>query len=347
MTRKMWRIPVGPSESGAASDPIRFLLPTDLIDLIQKSIPSIVDEEWEEDRQLSQQFRTKSLKRSHIALAEGRIIDASFLFDSPDPMKTFAFLDPNDECRKWLEGVPAAFGSLDEEALTSRAYAGWLLSNPTFLAEHDQILAKHAGLVATHGMPSVSLPKSDPSALGGKRAKASPKLDSFVNDFEEFFVKWQIETLLAPYFPWPLGPQQHICTDAIFELQQLQMGDKGSIISVPYARPLPNRDKLRDQMEVLARSSDSDSRHLEEWTEIVSSDNVGKKTIDRYGLRFRVMHFWTVLFDRHGHKLNGQKTTLWAILAEYLLGRQVREETIRKELQAVARQLGADWYHTT
>ncbi len=42
MTRKMWRIPVGPSESGAASDPIRFLLPTDLIDLIQKSIRALL-----------------------------------------------------------------------------------------------------------------------------------------------------------------------------------------------------------------------------------------------------------------------------------------------------------------
>jgi hypothetical protein len=344
MKRKMWRIPVGPSESGAASDPIRFLLPTDLIDLIQKSIPSIVDEEWEEDRQLSQQFRTKSLKRSHIALAEGRIIDAPFLFDSPDPMETFANVDLNDE---ELNAASAAFGLFDREALISRAYAGWLLSNTTFLEEHDQLLSKHADAVAIHGIPRVVLPQSDPSALGGKRANASPKLESFVNDFEEFFVRWQIFTLVAPYFPWPLGPQQHICTEAIFELQQHQMGDKGSIISVPFGRPLPNRKELREQMEVLARSSDSDSRHLDKWTNIVSSDNSGKKTLARYGLRFRLMHFWTVLFDRHGHKLRGKKKALRPVFVQFLLANRRSDDTIGKELTAVSKQLGRDWYHTS
>jgi hypothetical protein len=317
------------------------------MDIIGESIPSIVDQEWEEDRQLSRQVGTKSLTSACIALAEGRRIDAPFLFDSPDPMETFAFLDPNDECRNWLPGVPAAFQELDHELSVSRAYAGWLLSNPTFLTEHDELLSKHADAVAMHGIPSVCLPQSDPSALRGKRAKASPKLDSFVSDFEDFYRRWQIKLLLAPYFPWPIGPHQHICTEAIFNLQQLQMGDKGSVISVPYTRPLPNRKELRKKMEVLARSSDSDSGHLGKWAEIVSSDNVGKKTMARYGLQFRLMHLWTVLFDRHGHKLNGYMETLWRVLAEFLLANRKRDETIRKELQALTKQLGPDWYHTS
>jgi hypothetical protein len=343
----MWRIPVGPSESGAASDPIRFLLPTDLIDLIQKSIPSIVDQDWEEDRQLSQQFRTKSLKRAHIALAEGRIIDAPFLFDSPDSMETFAFLDPNDEIREWLPQAPGALRELDHQNSVSRGYTGWLLSNPTFLAEHDQVLLKHADAVAMNGIPSVSLPQSDSTILGGRRADKATELDLFVNDFEVFCRRWQIKQLLAPYFPWPLGVVENIPSQAMFEYQQRQMGDMGSIISIPFNQPISDRDVLRQKLETLARSSDIDASQLDGWTEIVSSDNVGKKTIDQYGLRFRVMHFWTVLFDRHGHKLNGHKSALWQVFAEYLLGSQVREETIRKELQAVAKQLGADWYHTT
>jgi hypothetical protein len=338
---------VGPGESGAASDPIRFLLPTDLMDIIQKSVPKIVDQDWKEDRQLSQQVGTKSLTSACIALVEGRRIDAPFFFDSPDPKTTFADLDLNDEERQTLNAASAAFGSFDREALISRAYAGWLLSNSTFLEEHDQLLSKYADAVAMHGIPSVGLPQSDPSALRGKRAKASPKLDSFVSDFERFFVRWQIKTLLAPYFPWPIGPHQHICTEAILTLQQCQMGDKGSVISVPYTRPLPNRKELRERMEVLARSSDSDSSHLDKWTNIVSSDNSGKKTLARYGRRFRLMHLWTVLFDRHGHKLSRYKETLRPVFVQFLLANRRSDETIRKELDTVSNHLGPEWYHTT
>jgi hypothetical protein len=54
-----------------------------------------------------------------------------------------------------------------------------------------------------------------------------------------------------------------------------------------------------------------------------------------------------VLFDRHGHKLSRYKETLRPVFVQFLLANRRTDNTIGKELTAVSKQLGRDWFHTT
>ncbi len=212
-----------------------------------------------------------------------------------------------------------ALRELDHQHPVSRG-TGRLLSESHIPCEHDQVLLKHADAVAMNGIQASACRRATRRYLGGRRADKATELDLFVNDFEVFYRDgrsssyWLLTSLAAR-----CGREHPLPT--IFEYQTASEGGHGKY----HFHPIQSTDFRSRRATPEAGDTgtivDIDASQLDGWTEIVSSDNVGKKTIDRYGLRFRVMHFWTVLFDRHGHKLNGTSqhsgkcspSTFWAV----------------------------------
>jgi hypothetical protein len=123
----------------------------------------------------------------------------------------------------------------------ARGYCGWLLTNPLFLAEHDQLLGRWADEVFDHWLPPLagSLPRGPSDA-------APPDMAA---DFAAFHARWRLAGLAAPYLPLPLAPQ-------VPALGRRDPGPTGGVtIFLPDTFPVPSRDELRDAIEDALRGA--------------------------------------------------------------------------------------------
>ena len=92
---------------------------------------------------------------------------------------------------------------LDWTADVRRGYCGWLMTNRAFVDEHRQVFQVWANQVAQNGVP-----EWDPWCEMPSRSRAfnSPKgKQEFIRAFEEFFIRWRLEGMPAPFVPQPMG----------------------------------------------------------------------------------------------------------------------------------------------
>lgn len=240
-----------------------------------------------------------------------------------------------------LEAVNTVGRSRTERfATTARGYAGWLLTNRAFLAEHNAILLTWQAEIQKHQIPLIGPVVQDASQVPEVDSQPGEEIEQFVKAFEAFFIRWRLGGLTAPYLPSPLRPQMPV---AILASVLGHMRDGGRTFYMPDTFPVPTRDELRDLMEDALRGPGTPA-HLAEWIANVQTSNSAKNTIQRYARLFELQHYVRTLYQRHAAALRQRKSSMTQAFATFL---KVSDDTIEKDLAFVAEKLGDEWYLMT
>ena len=155
--------------------------------------------------------------------------------------------------------------------------------------------------------------------------------------FEEFFIRWRLEGMPAPFVPQPMGVHLPV-VDLRPVLGHMRQG--GTTFYIPDICPIPSRDKLREILEEALRDRNAPD-YLAEWFEIVHSDNVAKNQIPRYARIFEVQHYLRALYARHAVALERKKSAIVLAISEDL---KVSDDSIERDLSFIADRLGSEWY---
>jgi hypothetical protein len=218
----------------------------------------------------------------------------------------------------------------------AEGYVGWLLTNPEFQTEHDELLLRWQSQIQQYGLEFVGCTISTaPLASLPPTGMNEPGCAEFNSAVRAFLVKWRLQQLTAPGLPHPMTPVM----GGQFPLSILQqLMDSGGIFYLPDTFPIPSRDELRSMLVDALRSSETD--HLVEWRRIIDAHNSSKTTIGRFARLFRVVLYWRAFWQRHGVNLNRCARRLQVGLAKYL---KVNLSTLRGDFQFIEKRLGKNW----
>ncbi len=219
----------------------------------------------------------------------------------------------------------------------SRGYSGWLLTNRQFLDEHDAIFSKWSDMVRRWGLANLGiLLPTQGMFLRGADPTADPGWSDYSKSFEEFFTRWRLLGMAAPYLPIPLQPLM-AGTLPVSVLPQLFRA--GGVICIPDTFPIPSRDELRNLLEPILHGGPKPD-HLTEWMEFVAKDNVAKRPIAHFGRLLEFQHYYRILHHRHRDVLRGNSKALKRVMARVL---QTTEKTVVGDLRLIRQRLGKDW----
>src|SRR4029078_3223527 len=104
-----------------------------------------------------------------------------------------------------------------------------------------------------------------------------------------------------------------------------------------------SRDQLRELLNK-ARRDLPKAEHLDEWHNIIRSENAARNQLDRFCRIFDLQHYWRALFQRHQDKLKGKIGTLEIAFANWF---EVSRETVHGDLITIRRRLGKAWLERT
>jgi hypothetical protein len=166
---------------------------------------------------------------------------------------------------------------------------------------------------------------------------AEGELEQFVREFEEFFVRWRLDGMPAPWVPQPMGAHVPVC-DLRPVLGHMRHG--GTTVYIPDICPLPTQEELRKMLEDAVRNREAPD-YLAEWFGIIPAGNAAKNQIARYGRVFEVQHYMRALYARHGTALHRKKSSLILALAEFF---DVSDDSIQRDLSLIDQRLGPEWY---
>ncbi len=217
-----------------------------------------------------------------------------------------------------------------------RGYCGWLMTNRDFLDEHQKILDTWQDEVAESGIPAMGPVVRDAKAVP-RVQRAEGKMGAFLGDFEEFFIRWRLDAMPAPFVPQPMGVHLPV-VDLRPVLGHMRRG--GTTFYLPDICSVPSRDKLRDILEEALRNRSAPD-YLAEWFDVVHSHNVAKNQIPRYARIFEIQHDLRALYARHASALRRKKSALTTALAGFF---DVSDDAIERDLRLIASRLGRDWY---
>jgi hypothetical protein len=217
-------------------------------------------------------------------------------------------------------------------AEAAKGYLGWLVLNPAFLAEQDQLIAKWRKVIGTLGVPQLGKATTGkPPAELRARGKARPR--SYFDEFDHFYLRWRLCGMAARDVPVPLTPQTPVPAP-ILALGPMNM--VGGLFYFPDVYPIPSRDTLRGLLEdSLRRGGNKD--HLAEWIAIVSGNNPAKNQIARYARLFEIQHYLRILFERYAEQLKGHIDGLESALADFF---GCSSATIHREISFIRNRQG-------
>jgi hypothetical protein len=223
---------------------------------------------------------------------------------------------------------------LNGAAITARGYLGWLSVNPQFLDEHDALLHAHHKAIARWGTAAFGLPTLLPE-LEWATTEEKMAFQFADGKFVEFFCRWRLQGLAAPYLPIPLGPLLAGQIPPVILQRYLQTG---GLFVIPDTFPIPSRDEFRGMLDDALHASPPE--YLTEWMTIIAGNNTGKQQISRFARLFELRHFWCVLHHRHSAALYRKSTVLKQVLASFL---RTSEKSIHADLIEIRRRLGENW----
>jgi hypothetical protein len=234
----------------------------------------------------------------------------------------------------------AALKSLDEWFLWNeknrRAYCGWLLSNPSFLDEHDALLRKWMPLAARLDMKLLGrdLPFERFQHASAELTEETWKTCD--SDFKSFLERWRLQSLAAPYLPNLIEP-----TLTLGEQVPANFFPRSGTLylSVPDISPIPPEPILRPMMEK-ARKEQANAEHLTEWFDLVSIHTNRKKSFESFIRRFEVMHYWRAFSSRHGAKIRLNRERINTAFATYL---GIDPSSVNRHLVELKKRIGSDW----
>jgi hypothetical protein len=207
------------------------------------------------------------------------------------------------------------------------AYAGWLVTNPTFLAERDLLRAKWDGAVAQRrGIPQYSVRLK--MELRGERYDGNYDRRAMAADFMSFYGRWQLAALATWDLPLPLGANlgAPAAAGAFIGLE-----DKPAI-QLPATVKLPVRYPLRDLIHA------PPDEHLHEWQAVLQQKHPSHFNFARWQRIFH-LHFWrnVVLAGAYQERFCRRTEALDLVFAHYF--GDGSEESVRKQRQWIDRRL--------
>lgn len=215
-------------------------------------------------------------------------------------------------------------------------YAGWLMTNPQFLAELDELLVRFRPQMQRWGTALVGLPIPSTQPAGPFNPTAEDGWEEYDSGVLEFCVRWRLQGLAGPRIPVPMRP----IMSGQFPLSIVQqLMRAGGVFNWPDTFPLYARDELRDLLASALLSSKS-TEHLEGWRSIIDSKNKAKNQITTFERHFRLQHFWRLLRERHPARFKGRLNQVEYAFAEYL---GVDVTTIQLDRTKIRKSLGSDW----
>jgi hypothetical protein len=116
---------------------------------------------------------------------------------------------------KYLDDVRTKFGEASVKGLEDRlkhshrgirSYSGWLMTNPTFLAEHAKVWDEIRALVKRDSLMPSPAAAGTVKALGLAR-ETKTKAVGQLRALAEFCSRWRLSRLAGPMLPEPLGIQ--------------------------------------------------------------------------------------------------------------------------------------------
>ncbi|PHR90592.1 MAG: hypothetical protein COA78_34950 [Blastopirellula sp.] len=317
-----------------------FTFPSELLEAI---VEKIGEERFDGDllkmeRELSRLCNKSS---SHVGYWQEGIITCSEI----NPQSELSFTDDEiQSCNLNPLAVRHAlrkYKDRDSKFLenSSRAYSGWLLTNPQFLSEHDTLLSSHHEAIQRWGT-SLNLSRIPEmirtQILPDPKSSEDPLWSEYVDQCKEFCTRWRLDDLVAPYLPVPSKPKM---AGQIPETILENLFQSGGLFYLPDTIPLPSRDQLRSLLDDALHREDT-SEHLAEWQNIIRSDNFAKNQMNPFIRKLELQHYWKLLHQRHSSAINRRIGKLHEIFAERL---ETTPKQIKNDLTSIKKQLGADW----
>jgi hypothetical protein len=218
----------------------------------------------------------------------------------------------------------------------AKAYAGWLLTQPTYVEEQDNLLREFHHDVSQWGLPNLA---RQTTSIAGSELPISPvpAPHVYVHRFEAFYLRWRLSGLAAPNLPLPIPPQTP-APAAI--LAAGPMNDVGALFYLPDTYPVPSRDELRVMLEDALHGVQEGVEHLAGWINLIRGGNTAKNAITRFGRILEIQHYCRILEERHSDHIKRRQGHLERAIAKFL---KVSADTVHKDLLLIRQRLGKAW----
>jgi hypothetical protein len=191
------------------------------------------------------------------------------------------------------------------------AYRGWLLTSPLFQRELQQLKARWENAVAQVGhIPAY--PLQSPDGCIRRPRKGRDVTETFVNDFNGFYDRWQLERLATWDLPIPRGanltgtplPASVASASTMIALQMSPI------------LPLPGNYSLLAILAEIQRARSPS--HLQSWLQVQQQEHAGDLRFGRFR-RIFLLHFYrdTVLASRYGKRFAGHIEALDRAFGDY------------------------------
>ena len=332
----MWLTPREPQQQPVPAGPIWFYtLPLPLIDsLVQESaFRNAAQDALEMEKDRSHQAGDHSAKAGLLSgqpLLYGLLADTAEVYHTAEDAASVGWTD--SEIRRFRDIQRTGNERIREGVKVKVGYAGWLLTNPAFLGEHDALLEGHQA-VLVEGFPQPALA----GCSIGERREATDAEASCVAALSAFCNRWRLQSLTAPGLPVPLPLQ----LPSPFSPPNGVFGGEGvANLVVPDIYPVDGHGRFRDTVDDAVHGGPP-PEHLADWRKIVAASNTARNAIGRYVRIFRMQHFVRVLYSRHAAALNRKKTRVLAALATYF---DVSQDVIKRDWRMVDQRLGREWH---
>jgi hypothetical protein len=211
-----------------------------------------------------------------------------------------------------------------------RGYCGWLLTNETFLSEHNSLLRRHRRQMGEYRLPTLgSMPEAGSKQSVRRRKKVGRATRDYARAVDGFLARWQLAGMAGPYLPVPLGPLIPVLSEALIT-QLMRAG--GAMLYFPRNFAIPSEDELRPLIEDAIRGHKPEP-HLAPWLEIVSNANPNKgEMMRRYGRIFELQHYLRLLRERHSTALKDNIGRLQQAFSSYF---SCSVDQIRQDMRVI------------
>lgn len=210
-----------------------------------------------------------------------------------------------------------------------RGYLGWLLSQRTFLSEHDELIQRYPLQIQQHGFPLPLNSRPNPNQYQTEEAS------DYTRDFVAFYSRWRLQTLAAPYIPLPLAPQ----LPDVWTSRAANLPKGGHSFFLPDISPVTGQGSINAGLNGALRGT-SPPDHLAHWMDIVGKENTSRIQIQAFERRFRLQHFWILLHDRYPDAVRRRRRPLTDVFADFL---GVESTTVKRDLDHLAKNVGPTW----
>jgi len=296
----------------AAQDGLIYSLPVNLLDCIERYAPDFFSAD-ELDQELAiadfcRRFYSMAFYEPTHKLPFHRFIQ---LLSPPEPIRTSCNAVAMNQSIRLDEAETRHSQTILDDVQNRRlAYLGWLLHNSAFLDEKQALQHQYSELVVAISQfptyPAQHFVKGLHFAHG-LRCDGNI-LTSFADDFDAFFLKWQIGGLATWDIPRPsnanIGGQASLCR---FVPDQM----------APTVRlPRTLRLSARARLETLIRSAVPE--HLGDWESVQENSHPLRLSYGRWSRLFQLAFYRDIVLSRnYSDRMNRQVGRLDQAFSEF------------------------------